>query len=93
MKGLSSDFIKLRQKGSEPKDIESKIVDPMIEKIMSAEDEEILKIEKVEDINFKPKKGTFYWKRCKKCDEVVFSHGLKTIKGKDYCIPCSVLEK
>jgi len=91
IKGLSSGFVKLREKGIEPKDIKLEIVDPMIEKIMSARDEEILKIGRVEDIDFKPKKGTFYWERCEKCNEVVFSHGLKVVNGKHYCIPCSEL--
>jgi len=93
VKGLSSEFVKLRQKGVEPKDIKPEIVDPMIERIMSAKDEEILKMGKVEDIDFKPKKGTFYWGRCEKCKEVVFAHGIRVVNGKHYCIPCSALEK
>ena len=93
VKGLSSEFVKLRQKGIEPKDIKAEIVDPMIKRIMSAKDEDILKIGKLENVDFKPKKGTFYWEKCEKCDEVVFSHGLRVINGKHYCIPCSALEK
>ena len=89
VKGLSSEFVKLRGKGTEPKDIDPEIVDPMIGKIMSAEDEEILKIGEVESIDFKPQKGTYYWEKCEKCGEVVFSHGLKVINGRHYCIPCS----
>ena len=92
IKGLSSEFVKLREKGFEPKDIKPEIVVPMIEKIMSAEDEEILKIGEVEYIDFKSQKGTYYWERCEKCKEVVFSHGLKVIRGKHYCIPCFKLE-
>ena len=93
VKGLSSEFVKLRQKGVEPKDIKPEIVDPMIERIMSAKDEEILRIGEVEDIDFKPKKGTFYWERCEKCKEVVFAHGIRVVNGKHHCIPCSALEK
>ena len=93
VKGLSSEFVKLRQKGVEPKDIKPEIVDPMIGRIMSAKDEEILRIGEVEDIDFKPKKGTFYWERCEKCKEVVFAHGIRVVNGKHHCIPCSALEK
>ncbi len=93
VKGLSSEFVKLRQKGVEPKDIKPEIVDPMIERIMSAKDEEILKIGEVEDIDFKPKKGTFYWERCEKCKEVVFAHGIRVVNDKHYCVPCSALEE
>ncbi len=63
--GLSSELVKLRQKGVEPKGIKPEIVDPMVEKIMSAKDEEILKIGKVESIDFKPKKARFTGKDVK----------------------------
>ncbi len=93
VKGLSSEFVKLRQKGIEPKDIPLEIVDPLIEKIMSAKDEEILSIGEVVATEFESPKGTFYWERCEKCKEVVFAHGLRVLNGKHYCIPCSMLEK
>ena len=93
VKGLSSEFVKLRKNGVEPQDIAPEITDPLIEKIMSARDDEILKIGEVEDVDFKPPKGTFYWERCSRCQEVVFAHGIKVIEGKHYCIPCSELEK
>jgi len=93
IKGLSSKFVKLREKGIEPKDIGPEIIDPTIERIMHAKDAEILKTGDIEDINFKPKKGTFYWEKCERCDEVVFSHGLRVKNGKHYCIPCSALEE
>ena len=60
MKGLTSEFVKLRKKGVEPSDIPSEIIDPLIKKIVSVKDEEILKIEKVKNTDFKPEKGTFY---------------------------------
>ena len=64
----------------------------MIEKIMSAKDKEILKTGEVESIDFKPRKGTFYWEKCEGCDEVVFLYGLKVINGKHYCISSSALK-
>ncbi len=93
MKGLSSEFVKLRKQGVEPKDIAPDIVEPLIEKIMSISEEEILQVGEVEPIDFKPQKGTFYYERCAKCGEVVFAHGLRLVDGKYYCITCSGLEK
>jgi len=87
-KALSSEFVNQRKNGVEPKDIKPEIVDPLVEKITTLADEDMLKIEQVKDFDFKPKKGTFEWEKCTKCGEVVFSNGLKVADGKHYCIPC-----
>ena len=90
-KSLSSEFVNQRKKGIEPKDIKPEIVDPAVEKITTIEDADILKIEEVKNFDFKPKKGTFDWERCSKCNEIVFATGLRVVDGKHYCIPCSEL--
>ena len=90
-KSLSSEFVNQRKKGIEPKDIKPEIVDPAVEKITTIEDADILKIEEVKNFDFKPKKGTFDWERCSKCNEIVFTTGLRVVDGKHYCIPCSEL--
>ncbi|MCD6451277.1 MAG: formylmethanofuran dehydrogenase [Acidobacteria bacterium] len=89
IKGLSSEFVKLRKEGVEPQDIKPEIIDPLIEKIWNAPDEEILVVGDVFEIDFEPRKGTFEWSRCEKCGEVVFAHGLRVIEGKKFCLPCS----
>lgn len=88
-KGLSSEFVKLRQQGVEPKDIDGKLVDTLISRMLSLEDKEILAIGEVEDSCFMPKKGTFRWDRCSVCGEITFEHGLRVVKGRHVCIPCS----
>jgi len=88
-KGLASEFVKLRSQGVEPKDIASEIVDPMIERILSLPDEDILVVGEVHEIDWKPRKGTFEWATCEKCGEVTFAHGLRVVDGKHVCIPCS----
>ncbi len=90
-KGLQSEFIKLRGQGIEPKDIAPEIVDPLIEKISEASDDEMLIVGKVHEVDFKSRKGTFEWQNCEDCGEVVFAHGLCFSKGKHLCIAC--LEK
>ena len=88
-KGLSSEFVNLRSKGIEPKDIRPEIVDPLIEKIWSLPDEEILIAGDIFNIKFEPRKGTFDWYECEKCGEIVFAHGVRIINKAFYCIPCS----
>jgi len=87
-KAMSSEFVNQRKNGVEPKDIKPDIVNPLVEKITTLNDEDMLKIEQVKDFDFKPKKGTFEWEKCAKCGEVVFSNGLRVVDGKHYCIPC-----
>jgi len=89
IKGLSSEFVKLRKEGVEPQDIKPEIIDPLIERIWNAPDEEILVVGDVFEIDFEPRKGTFEWSRCEKCGEVVFATGLRVIEGKKFCLPCS----
>ncbi len=55
------------------------------------QDGKMLKVEEIKNFDFKPKKGTFDCERCAKCDEVVFSTGLRVVNDKHYCIPCSEL--
>jgi len=88
-KGLASEFVKLRSRGIEPKDIAPEIVDPLIERIWSLPDEEILVVGNPHEVDLPPKKGTFEWQQCEKCGEVTFAHGLRVVGGKHLCIPCS----
>jgi len=88
-KGLASEFVKLRSQGIEPKQIAPEIVEPMIERIWSLPDEEILIVGEVHEVDWKPRKGTFEWAECRKCGEVTFAHGLRVAGGKPLCIPCS----
>jgi len=88
-KGLTSEFVKLRGQGIEPKDITPEIVDPMIERIWSLPADDMLVIGEVREVEWKPKKGTFEWEQCAACGEVTFAHGLRVVEGKHLCIPCS----
>jgi len=88
-KGLASEFVRLRSQGVEPKDIAPEVVDPLIERIWTLADEEMLVMGEVHQVEWHPKKGTFEWAECAKCGEVTFAHGLRVLSGKHLCIPCS----
>jgi len=88
-KGLASEFVRLRSQGIEPQDIAPEIVDPIIERIWSLSDEQILVVGDVHEVTWRPRKGTFEWATCEKCGEVTFAHGLRVKDGKHLCIPCA----
>lgn len=92
-KGLASEFVRMRKQGIEPKDIPPEIVDPLIEKIMQASDDELFRISNVFDYEFVPPKSTFEWYECEKCGEVVFAHKVRIVDGKKICAPCSGYEE
>jgi len=88
-KGLASEFVKLRSRGVEPKDIPPEVVAPIIERILSLLDEDMFVIGEVTEADWKPAKGTFEWQQCEACGEVTFASGLRIVGGKHLCIPCS----
>ena len=90
--GLGSQFVKLRSQGVEPKDISPELVDPMIDRIWTLPDEELLLVGKVHECNWQPRKGTFEWATCEKCGEVTFAHGLRVVGAKHVCLHCSGYE-
>ncbi|RKY87356.1 formylmethanofuran dehydrogenase [candidate division KSB1 bacterium] len=87
-KALSSEFVKLRSQGVEPKDIPPEVVDPLIEKILAASDEELFKIGEVHESHIRDPKGTFNWYECEICNEIVFENTTRILNGKKVCIPC-----
>jgi len=88
-KGLASEFVSLRRQGVPPQDIAPEIIDPLIERIWTAADEDILLVGEVHEVDWLPRKGTFEWITCEKCGEVTFAHGVRLAAGKHLCIPCS----
>ncbi len=87
--GLKSEFVTLRSRGIAPQDVPPEIVDPLVQKILTLKDEDMLVIGQVHTVDFTPAKGTFEWRRCEACGEVVFAHGLRLVKDRLLCIPCS----
>ena len=87
--GMASEFVRLRREGKEPKEIAPEIVDPMIERVLSLPDAEILVVGEVHPVEWAPAKGTFEWERCAECGEVTFACGLRVVGGRHVCVPCA----
>ncbi len=88
-KGLASEFVRLRREGKEPREIAPEIVDPMIGRIWSLPDAELLVVGDVHEAQWSPARGTFEWERCSACGEVTFASGLRVVGGRHLCVPCS----
>jgi formylmethanofuran dehydrogenase subunit E len=89
-KALGSPFVKKREAGIPPQDIEPEITDPLVERIKGLPDSEFLNIGKVHTVDFKKGKGIFKAKRCDNCGEVTFVNKLRiSPEGKTLCLPCS----
>ncbi len=87
-KALSSQFVKLRSLGYQPQDIPPSVVDPLIERIVSAPAEELFNVSDVFTFEGTFGGGTFEWYECEGCGEVVFAHGIRIKDGRKLCIPC-----
>jgi len=87
--GLASEFVRLRRQGVEPKDIAPEIVDPLIDRIASLPDEQMLDVGAVVETDWTPQKGTFEWALCERCGELTFASGLRVVEAKHLCVPCS----
>lgn len=88
-KMLESPFIAERKKGIAPQDVDPKITDPLIERILNLKNEEFLDISPVFDYEYKKAPGVMEADFCDVCGEAVFIDKLKFIDGKQVCIPCS----
>lgn len=91
-KGLASEFLQLRKQGIEPKDIEAEIVDPMIENIMAASDDDLFIVSDVFEHTLKLPKGTFNWHECEICGEIMFENKARIVDGQKVCAPCGGYE-
>jgi formylmethanofuran dehydrogenase subunit E len=91
-KGLASEFVQLRKRGIEPKDIEAEIVDPMIENIMAASDDDLFIVSDVFEHALKLPKGTFNWHECEICWEIMFESKARIVNDQKVCAFCSGYE-
>jgi formylmethanofuran dehydrogenase subunit E len=88
-KMLESPFIAERKKGIAPQDVDPKIADPLIDRVLNLKEEEFLDISPVFDYEYKKMPGVMEADFCDACGEAVFIDKLKFIDGKQVCIPCS----
>ncbi|MCD6206027.1 MAG: formylmethanofuran dehydrogenase [Candidatus Marinimicrobia bacterium] len=87
-KGLASEFVELRRQKVEPKDIPPEVLNPLLENILKANDEDLFIVSEIFQSDHKPPKGTFNWYECDICSEIVFENTTKMVNGKPVCVPC-----
>lgn len=89
-KTLHSPFVQKRASGVEPQDIPPEIADPLIDKVLTLNEEDFLQVGPVHTVEVKKKKGLFAAKPCAKCGEMTFVNKLRELPdGSMVCIPCS----
>jgi formylmethanofuran dehydrogenase subunit E len=88
-KGLESEFVKIRKSGVPATKVDPEIVNPMIENIMSAGEEDILIVGDVFEKEIILPKGTFEWFECEECGEIVFENRARISGNRKVCVTCS----
>ncbi len=85
---LDSEFMKLRSRGIKPEDIDSQIVNPLIQMVMTLPENELMTVGKIKETDFKSPKGTFNLVICEECGEGVFENAIRYRNGKFICQSC-----
>ncbi|MDP8208889.1 MAG: FmdE family protein [Candidatus Electryonea clarkiae] len=86
---LASPFVRKREAGVLPQDIEAEITDPLVSRILGLKDEDFLELGEIQSVEVIKEKGIFATKRCDQCGEVTFENKLrKTDDGRSVCLPC-----
>ena len=87
---LNSPFVKKREAGIRPQDIEPEVTDPLVERILGLPESDFLDIGEIQEVDIAKGKGLFKAKRCEQCGEMTFINKLRIWPdGKMVCIPCS----
>ncbi len=72
----NSPFVKLRKEGVPPQDIDSKISNPLVDKVLTMPEEMFLEIGEIFKVELPRGKGCFEAKNCSKCGEMTFVNKL-----------------
>ncbi len=83
------EFFKFRKQGLEPSQVPADVAQGVIDMVLNAAEEELFKIERVPDFNFKPVSNSFNKAKCGVCGEYVFERYLRVKDGKLVCLRCS----
>jgi formylmethanofuran dehydrogenase subunit E len=87
---LKSPFVQERKAGVPPQDIKPEITDPMVNRILSMDENAFLEIGQVHSVPVEKGKSVFTAKRCERCGELTFANKLRVSDdGAVVCIPCS----
>jgi formylmethanofuran dehydrogenase subunit E len=83
------EFFAYRKKGIEPSQIPLPVVEEAVRVVLETPEEKIFKVESLEGFTFSRPKSSFAKGKCSGCGEYVFERYLRTVNGKQTCIPCA----
>ncbi|MEJ2217927.1 MAG: FmdE family protein [Gemmatimonadota bacterium] len=81
-------FTEYRMKGIPPTEVPDEVVDPLIEKVMSAPEDELFKIGEVFDYEITDKEEDFSSFVCSRCGDMVVERFGRVVGDAKVCIPC-----
>lgn len=85
-----TDFFKeYREKGIPASKVPNEVVDPLINKVMNAPEQMLVKISDVFDYKLEPKKDSFNGFVCDECGEMTVEEYGRIKNGKHVCIDCA----
>lgn len=85
----SSQFSQLRAQGMPYSQIPRETADAIIEPILAKGDDELFKVEHLEEYYFEEEPLLYRGIKCSRCGEIVAEDRARLVEGKPYCIPCS----
>ncbi|NIA12533.1 MAG: formylmethanofuran dehydrogenase [Nitrospiraceae bacterium] len=85
---LTSPFVEQRKAGIPPQDISPEVADPLIDRVLSLEEEQFLDMEPVTEYPFSRKGGVFEASPCAICGELTFVDKLTNTDAGLVCLSC-----
>ena len=82
-------FREYRMKGIPASQVPEEVVSPLVEKVMNAPEEKLLKVGQVFRYEVEPKAGVFDSLVCDRCGEMVVEPYARVVGDKRVCIPCA----
>ena len=83
-------FTQYRSKGIPASEVPEEVVAPLIEKVMSAPDEELFRISEIYQYDLGPGHEDFNSFVCERCGDMVIEKYGRFHEGKKLCIPCQM---
>jgi formylmethanofuran dehydrogenase subunit E len=86
-----TEFMALRKAGVPPTQVPAEIAEPLVERVMSAPADQLLKVGEVFDYQWHEPAHTFESVVCDECGEMVVERNARVQGGRVLCIPCAGL--
>ena len=82
-------FQKYRMKGVPPTQVPPEVVEPLVEKVLNAPEDQLLSVGEVFDYAYQEPPHSFNSFVCEECGEMVVEEYGRIKQGKKVCIPCA----